>query len=65
MRCLTTGRFATVVAISLFLPEARGEDLNDAWTQAIQVNAVVDARSLDRFAAGLNLGRAGLGDCPR
>jgi outer membrane protein len=58
MRYLTTGRLATVVAISLFLPEARGEDLNDAWTQAIQVNAVVDARSLDRFAAGLNLGAA-------
>jgi outer membrane protein len=55
MRCLMTGRFATVVAISLWLPEARGEDLNDAWSQAIGLNAGLQARELDTSAAGMNL----------
>jgi outer membrane protein len=55
MRCLMTGRFATVVAISLWLPEARGEDLNDAWSQAIGLNAGLQARQLDTSAAGMNL----------
>ena len=55
MRCLITGRFATVVAISLWLPEARGEDLNDAWSQAIGLNAGLQARELDTSAAGMNL----------
>ena len=55
MRCLMTGRFATVVVISLWLPEARGEDLNDAWSQAIGLNAGLQARELDTSAAGMNL----------
>src|ERR1700677_526698 len=55
MRCLMTGQFATVVAISLCLPEARGEDLNDAWSQAIGLNAGLQARGLDTSAAGMNL----------
>ena len=55
MRCLLTGRFATVVAISLWLPEARGEDLNDAWSQAIGLNAGLQAREFDTSAAGMNL----------
>jgi outer membrane protein len=55
MRCLLTGRFATVVAISLWLPEARGEDLNYAWSQAIGLNAGLQARELDTSAAGMNL----------
>jgi outer membrane protein len=55
MRCLMTGQFATVVAISLCLPEARGEDLNDAWSQAIGLNAGLEARGLDTSAAGMNL----------
>jgi len=55
MRCLMTGRFATVVAISLWLPEACGEDLNDAWSQAIGLNAGLQARELDTSAAGMNL----------
>ena len=65
MRCLMTGRFATVVAIGLCLPEARGEDLNDAWSQAIGLNAGLQARELDTFAAGMNLGRRGPRDCRR
>jgi outer membrane protein len=55
MRCLMTGRFATVVAISLCLPEARGEDLNDAWGQAIGLNAGLQARELDTSAAGMSV----------
>jgi outer membrane protein len=58
MRCLMTGRFATVVAISLCLPEARGEDLNDAWSQAIGLNAGLQARELDTSAARMSLGAA-------
>jgi outer membrane protein len=58
MRCLTTGRLATVAAISLFLPVVRGEDLNDAWNQAIRVNAGLQARELDTFSAGMSLGAA-------
>jgi outer membrane protein len=58
MRCLMTGRFATVVAIILCSPEARGEDLNDAWGQAIGLNAGLQAREIDTFAAGMNLGAA-------
>ena len=55
MRCLMTGQFATVVAVSLCLLEARGEDLNDAWSQAIGLNAGLQARGLDTSAAGMNL----------
>jgi outer membrane protein TolC len=58
MSCGTLGRFAALFAISLLLPEARGEDLNEAWNQAIRVNAGVQSKELDSFSAGMTLGAA-------
>jgi outer membrane protein len=58
MTYLVRGRFAMVLAIALLWPEARGEDLNDAWSQAIGLNAGLQAREFDSFAAGMNLGAA-------
>jgi outer membrane protein len=58
MTYLVRGRLAVVLAIALLCPEARGEDLNDAWSQAIGLNAGLQARELDSFAAAMNLGAA-------
>ena len=58
MTYLVRGRLAVVLAVALLCPEARGEDLNDAWSQAIGLNAGLQARELDSFAAAMNLGAA-------
>ena len=58
MRCLIKGRLAMLIAVGMILPEACGEDLNDAWHQAIVVNAGVQAREFDNLAAGMSLGAA-------
>ena len=58
MTHLVRGRLAVVLAIALLCPEARGEDLNDAWSQAIGLNAGLEARELDSFAAVMNPGGA-------
>jgi outer membrane protein len=58
MRNSTAGRIVAAIAISLILPEGRGEGLNEAWDQAIRVNGLVGARQIDSLAAGTSLGAA-------
>ena len=52
------GRLAAVVVISLCMPAASGEDLNAAWSQAIGINAGVQASQFDSLSAGMSLGAA-------
>jgi outer membrane protein TolC len=56
MKYQKVGRFATVVAISLLLSEARGENLNDAWIQALRLNDGLQSREFDNLSAGMSLG---------
>jgi outer membrane protein len=52
------GRLAAVVVISLCMPAASAEDLNAAWSQAIGINAGVQASQFDSLSAGMSLGAA-------
>ena len=64
MSYLMRGPFLTVIAVAFLLPMALAR-IDDAWNQAIRLNAGFEARELDSLAAVMTAEKARTACCRR